>query len=172
MRSKKGVGMKKAYSVSAFLFVMVFSQVSFAGDSKETSGQLESLAQRFSENDKNLGEIAGNMFDLGKALGDIYLAVLFDKIEKAELITHFSGRLVSFYADTKDAAKKSHGADTISTLEKSGKRMQGTLKEVLATQKFVPYPPVVELVDKAKAAMELSIQLIDEAVGVLKAQAD
>ncbi|MBW1897286.1 MAG: hypothetical protein JRI47_09535 [Deltaproteobacteria bacterium] len=163
--------MRKTGVVLALLLVMVFMQLSSAKRATGSISQLESLAQGLSENGKSLRETGGKTHELGKAIGDIYIAVLVDKIEKAELICHYSARLISFYVGTKDGAKKVYVADILSTLEMSKPRMEGLLKEITALQKYVPYPPALESINKAKASIESSIPLIDQAIEAFKSEA-
>jgi hypothetical protein len=171
MERKQVVGMRKTGAVSALLLIMVFVQLSSAKSDTGTVSQLESVAQGLSEKGKSLGETGGNAHELGKALGDIYVAVLVDKIEKAELICHYSARLLSFYVGTKDGAKKDYVADMLSTLEMSKPRMEGLLSQITALQKYIPYPPALELIKKAKTSIESSIPLMDKAIEALKSEA-
>jgi hypothetical protein len=171
MERKQVVGMRKTWLVSALLLVMVFMQLPSAKSVTGAASQLESVVQGLSENGKSLRETGRNGHELSKALGDIYIAVLVDKIEKAELICHYSARLISFYAGTKDGLKKDYVADTLSTLEMSKPRLEALLKQITALQKYIPYPPALELINKAKASIESSIPLIDQAIEVFKSEA-
>jgi hypothetical protein len=166
---KQGVFMKKASVAVVLLWVMAFPQLCLAESAKGTGDQMAALAQGFSENHKSLKETRVQMFELGKALGDIYIAMLVDKTEKAELITHYGASLISFCAATQDAAKKDCAVKTVSLMEESKKRMNGILKELLATQKYVPYPPALELIGRAKAGMESSLGLMDKAIAAFQA---
>lgn len=168
---KQVVDMRKTWVVSALLLVMVFVQLCSADCATGAAGELESVAQGLSEDGKSLRETGGNAHELAKALGDIYVAVLVDKIEKAELICHYSARLVSLYVGTKDGAKKDYVADILSTLEMSKPRMEGLLRQITALEKYIPYPPALELINKAKTSIESSIPLIDKAIEAFKSEA-
>jgi len=159
--------MRSAWILPALWLVAIFPQGSSAQSGTGAAAQLESLVQRFSDHEKDLRSTRTELWELGKALGDNYIPIVVYKLEVSEVICHCEAQLISFYADIKDSAKPDYVKKTVGALEAAKKRMAYSLKGIEESRALIPYPPALQLIDRAKASLESSLILMDDAVGAL-----
>ena len=126
------------------------------------------MAQGFSEEEKNLRETRGQLWQLFKALGDNYIALVLYKLEAVEVLCDYEAHLVSSYEDTKDSAKQDYSKKAVVALELAKKRMNQALKGIQELRTYIPYPPALQQMDKAKASLETSIGLTGDAIGTFQ----
>jgi hypothetical protein len=163
--------MRKAWIVFVFFLFLICPPQSSAKSDTGSSSKLDSLAQGFSGEEKNLRETRTEMWQLYQALRDNYLALVVYKLEVTEVLCGHQAQLISFYGDTKDSAKKDYAAKVISASELAKKRMQQSLKTLEEMRSYIPYPPVLPLMDKAKTSIESAIGLLDDTNGAFRSLA-
>ena len=161
--------MRKGWVVAAFLFVVAFPLFLCVQEGTAAPSQLELLAQRFSDTEKDLRETRVELWELGKALGDNNISLVVYKLEVAEVICHFEGHLISLYPDTKDSARQDYVNKTVAELSAAKKKMGETLKGIQEIRTYIPYPPALQMMDKAKASIESSVGFMDDAIAAFHA---
>ena len=160
--------MKKAWILFVLLSVVAVAAQASASSNTVPSDKFDSLAQGFSEEEKNLRETRGELWQLFKALGDNYIALVLYKLEAVEVVCGYEAHLVSSYTDVKDSAKQDYSKKAVAELEMAKKRMNQTLKGIEELRTYIPYPPALQQMDKAKGSVEASIGLTDEAIGTFQ----
>lgn len=160
--------MRQARVLVAFLSVVVFPLFFCAPGSTAAPNQLEVLAQRFSGMEKDLRQTRAELWELGKALGDNNIALVVYKLEVAEIVCHLEGHLISFYPSAKDSARQDYVAKTVAELTAAKNKLSETLKAIQEMRKSIPYPPALQMIEKAVASIESSMALTDDAMGTFQ----
>lgn len=165
--------MRKVWVSTVLLVVMVFFQQAAVQCKREPMvNKLESLSHRFSEQEKGLRETRVALWQLFKAFGDNYIAVVVYKLEAAEVLCNYEAHLVSSYAGTTDSAGKDYVTRALAELNMAKKRLDQGLEAIQEMRSYIPYPPVLEQMDKANTAMQSSMALTDEAIAVFRSLAE